>query len=560
MKMKGIGIIAAIGVLVVLLIVGGTLLTQNIGKSNKEVSAEKMDEKLAKMMKEISPATVEPQKESVELGADEAEDELPDISTFPLSVNGATELNIEIFSSPEKAGEDKDGWLNEVAEAFNSEGYEINGVKASVSIRKFDSGTMLEYIASGKYVPDAISPSNIYWGKMIEAKGIEIELITDRIAGNVPGILLSQKKYDALMDKYGAINMKTIVQATAEGELSMGYTNPLASSSGLNFLVQTLYTYDTKDILSDKAIEGFNSFQNNVPFVSFTTMQMRTAAESGSLDGFIMEYQSYVNDVDLKRDYKFTPYGVRHDSPVYAIGSLTAEKSELITKFVEYCQNGENQALADEYGFNNENDYKSESPEFDGDTLLKAQKLWKTNKDSATPIMAVFITDISGSMEGEPILALKNSLVNSMKYINKENYVGLISYSDQVNINLPIAQFDLNQQAYFKGTVNSLSAGGGTATFDAIAVGVNMLLEAKETYPDTKPMLFVLSDGDSNTGYMLDEIEGLLGNYRIPIYTIGYNADITALEKISAINEAASINADTDDVILKLKNLFNANM
>ena len=38
----------------------------------------------------------------------------------------------------------------------------------------------------------------------------------------------------------------------------------------------------------------------------------------------------------------------------------------------------------------------------------------------------------------------------------------------------------------------------------------------------------------------------------IPIYTIGYNADIDALEEISLINEGASINADTEDVVYKL--------
>jgi len=560
MKVKNIVIIAAIGVVVALLIIGGTLLTQNIGKSDDVISEESANKKMEKMINKISPKSVAPQKEAVELETTAPEDELPDINTYPLGVTGNTELNIEILSSPEKAGDGTDGWLIEVAESFNKEGYEIDGKKASISIRKFDSGTMVEYISSGKYIPDAISPSNVYWGKMLEADGIQMEQMTDRIAGNVPGVMLSEDKYKELTEKYGTINMKTITQATVDGELSMGYTNPLASSTGLNFLVQTLYTYDSDNILSDTAKEGFNSFQTNVPFVSFTTMQMRTAAESGSLDGFIMEYQSYENDSDLKRDYKFTPFGIRHDNPVYAVGSLAADKKELLKKFVEYCQNDDNQALAEKYGFNKQNEYKAESPEFDGDTLLKAQKLWKENKDVGTPILAVFVTDVSGSMEGEPINMLKNSLINSMQYINTDNYVGLISYNDSVYINLPVGQFDLNQQAYFKGTVNSLMASGGTATYDAVTAGVNMLLEAMNTYPNAKPMLFLLSDGDCNVGYSLNDVREILTAYRIPVYTIGYNAEIKALEQISAINEAASINADTEDVTYKLKNLFNAQM
>ena len=87
-----------------------------------------------------------------------------------------------------------------------------------------------------------------------------------------------------------------------------------------------------------------------------------------------------------------------------------------------------------------------------------------------------------------------------------------------------------------------------------------MLEKALTEHPDAKPMLFVLSDGDSNTGYNLNDVRDILETYAIPVYTIGYNADIAALEKISSINEAASINAETEDVIYKLKNLFNAQM
>jgi Ca-activated chloride channel family protein len=44
------------------------------------------------------------------------------------------------------------------------------------------------------------------------------------------------------------------------------------------------------------------------------------------------------------------------------------------------------------------------------------------------------------------------------------------------------------------------------------------------------------------------------------LYTIGYNANIQALQSISSINEAASINADTDDVVYKIGNLLNVQM
>ena len=204
--------------------------------------------------------------------------------------------------------------------------------------------------------------------------------------------------------------------------------------------------------------------------------------------------------------------------------------------------------------------YESKAKTYDGSTILQAQQLWKEEKDLGKPIIAVFVADVSGSMFGAPINKLKESLINGSQYINKNNYIGLVSYSSNVTINLPIAKFDLNQRAYFNGTVQSLSASGNTATFDAILVATNMLLEKQKEVPDSKLMLFVLSDGETNVGHSLDDATRVIENLDIPIYTIGYNANISALGKISNINEAASINAESEDVVYQLKNLFNSNL
>ena len=272
-----------------------------------------------------------------------------------------------------------------------------------------------------------------------------------------------------------------------------------------------------------------------------------------------MEYQTYTNTPEVK-SFIFTPFGVRHDNPMYSIGTLSSEKQEVLSMFIEFCTNSENQKLADKYGFNKEESFVNEVGDVEGNNLIAAQKLWKEKKDSGRPVTAVFVADVSGSMDGDPLNELKSSLINGASYINSDNYVGLVSYSSEVYVNLPISKFDLNHRSYFQGAVEDLSAGGGTATFNAVLVAIDMLLQAKEANPETKLMLFVLSDGETNTGYDLYDVEDIIRKYQIPVYTIGYNADISALQAISQINEAASINADSDDVIYKLKSLFNAQM
>lgn len=559
-NLKTILIIFGIAVVIFAVVFLGITLTKNLGKTDGEVTLDNANRSLDKVLKDINIHNMDPIKGQISTLAADVKNSLPDISKYPVQIDNTTDDYIEIFSSTEKAGTGTDGWLVDVAKAFNKSPVTINGKQVSVRIRGIDSGIATDYITSGKYLPDAFTPSNELWGKMIEASGTKISLIDNKLTGNVAGIVLSKEKYDQLINDYGAVNTKTITEAVSKDELSMGYTNPFASSTGLNFLLTTLNTFDNKDLLSDKAVEGFEKFQNNIPFVSFTTLQMRESAASGVLDGFVLEYQTFVNTPEINANYVFTPFGVRHDSPTYSIGDLSHEKTEILDAFISFCKKEENQKLASQYGFNGQDSYVPEFNPSDGSVITRAQKLWKEKKNGGKSICAVFVADISGSMDGDPLNKLKESLLTGQSYIGNDNYVGLITYSDDVNIDMPIGKFDLNQRSLFAGAVNNLTAGGGTATFDGIAVAIQMLQEEMEQSPDVKPMIFVLSDGETTAGHYLKDIEEIIRSYKIPIYTIGYNANIEALQKISSINEASSINADTDDVIYKLGNLFNAQM
>ncbi|MGC6585774.1 VWA domain-containing protein [Paenibacillus sp. Dod16] len=562
MRSKGSAfvVLVAIAVVVFVLVYAGIALTSNLGKSEAEVDSEGAAKKINKIYKDIMVTTADPIKGQVDLDPVAVADSLPDISKFPISVENTTDLYVEIFSSPEKAGPGIDGWLNEVATEFNNSKPVVNGQPVSVKIRNIASGTATDYITSGKYVPDAFTPSNELWGEMVKEYGVKAELVSKRLTGNVTGVVTRKAKYDELVEKYGSLNVKTLTDAISNNELAMGYTDPFASSTGLNFLTTALKTFDSSDLLSEKAVQGFEKFQANVPFTASTTIQMRDAAKSGMLDAFVLEYQTYVNAADMKSGYVFTPFGVRHDSPLYALGKLPQEKLEIIKKFAAFVEQDKYQKMADKKGFNGLNDYQSELEVVDSSLLPSAQKLWKEKKDGNKPVAAVFVADVSGSMDGEPLNRLKESLLTGQKYLGRDNSIGFVSYSTDVTINLPIGKYDLNQQSMFVGAINSLEASGNTATFDGIAVAMKMLQDEMAANPDVKPLIFVLSDGETNVGHSLDDIRELIQAYKIPVYTIGYNANIQALQSISSINEAASINADTDDVVYKISQLLNVQM
>ncbi len=562
---KNAAFLIVVALLMIAAIAVGIVISGRLGKSHSELTHESAMTQLEKKLKKISVKEESPRKATVEIAGSDLAAELPDIGKYPLSVEGRGTLDLEIFSSTEKSSKGTDGWLNEVAEKFNAEHHEIGGQWATISVRPIASGAAIDYIVSGKYVPELYSPSNELWGEMLAAENVDIKLLEKRLAGNTAGILLTRDTYNKIQTAYGKVDISSIIEATIKNEIAMGYTNPYASSTGLNFLVAALQEFDSSDILSSTAVSKFQQFQQNVPFVAYTTLQMREAAANGVLDAFILEYQCFTNVSEL-RGYEFVPFGVRHDSPMYSLGTLNDQQNELARTFIDYCLTDECQRMASKYGFNEHEEYQDNlAASVNGAAMLSAQKLWKTEKDAGNPVMAVFVADVSGSMGGAPLQNLQSSLINASQYINSTNYVGLVSYSTNVTVNLPIDLFTLNQRSYFTGAVEDLSPGGNTATYDAVLVALNMLMEAQtkfetETGQTVKPLLFVLSDGETNIGSSLSDIRDIVEGLEVPCYTIGYNANLSALSELSAINEAASINADNDDVIYSLKSLFNAQM
>ena len=541
---------------------GGLWVFRNFGKSDRVVNAEDAARTIERLYKSVDPDTAPPIKEAVDVEdmLDEAE-ELPDIDTNAVTVDGGAGAT-EVWASGEKSGSGTDGWMREMAEAYNREGRSVDGEAASITLRKVASGLSVDYIATGKAAPAGYSPSNMLWVRLLNARGVATTTVAERTVGNLAGIALTTAKRDWLASEYGTTDLSAITDAVASGDLVIGYTNPNTSAAGLNLLAAALDRYDSANPVSETAIAGFTSFQANIPFVAMTTQQMRDAAQRGSLDGFVTELQVYQLDADLQRNYVFLPFGWRHDNPLVAVDGASDHDRAVLADFATYCaENGG--ALAEEYGFNQMDSYDSESPTPEGSTLLRELEAYKQAKDAGSAVIAVFVCDVSGSMDGAPIQTLQSSLVNSMRYIGTNNYVGLVSFSGDVTINLPIARFDMNQQALFKGAVTKgLRASGNTATIDGIIVGAKLIEDELVNHPDAKPMLFVLSDGLQNAGHTLKDVEGALTGLRIPVYTIAYgdDADLASLKAISAINEATTLSASTDDITYQLKSLFNANM
>lgn len=525
------------------------------------LSYEDASTEIDSMLKKVDVSTVSnPNLDIYSDDLSEAE-ALADIDTFPLTVEGNGEINIEIAAATELSAEAPDDWINIVAQNFNKSGQTVNGKRVSVSVRKITSGEVVTYMTADAYHPEVYIPSNAAWGMMLKSSGIGVETLSDRIAGNTAGMLIKGDVYDEFLEKYKEATVGNVLEATLAGDLTFAYTNPYTSSTGLNILTAMLHSFDPSNPLSDTAQSKLLEYQRESPPVAYTTAVLRNQASKGIINAMVMEEQAYINTPELA-NYEYIPAGIRHDHPVYTFDYCTDEEKQAAALFTDYCLSDENQKLATEKGFNRHDDYEAQDPGLDGTGYLTAQKVWKQNKSGGKPIIAVFVADVSGSMAGEPLNSLKTSLVSGASYIGSEHYVGLVSYANDVTIHLPIEQFDATQKAYFTGEVKNLAEGGSTATYDAVLVALDMLAKKAEEVPDAKLMMFVLSDGEQNEGYSLSRITPIVSGMQVPIYTISYNYydENGELKQLSDINEAASLNATSDDISNQLRNLFNASI
>lgn len=458
----------------------------------------------------VKVETAEKVMGQLDLTGSDLYDELPDIDRYPVQVQGTGDVDIEIFTSGEKAGSGHDGWLVDCARKFNA------------------------------------SDATLGDGRTVS--------LTVRLVGNTAGILV---KKDMSADYPDA---DSVIQAVMAGEISLGYTNPQNSATGANLLVYFLNKHS-----SDASRADLRMFNANIPYIAYTTQQMVTSAASGSFDAIVSERQAYVNDPNLVGMYDYLPFGLRHDNPVYLVDEAVPDpaRAAAVDLVLDYLSGKEAQRLATEYGFNQPEDERYESTyRTYGAEVGRALAMYKAEKDAGKDVIAVFVADCSGSMDGAGILELKASLSNSIKYINENNKIGLVSYSSDVTKELPIGTFDMKQKAYFQGAVDRLKPGGTTSTYEALVVALDMVKEARKDYPDAKAMVFLLSDGKAYGRYTLSTVEDVIAEEKVPIYTIAYtaDADLDELRRVSEINEATAIAAGTDDIVYQLKSLFNSQL
>lgn len=167
------------------------------------------------------------------------------------------------------------------------------------------------------------------------------------------------------------------------------------------------------------------------------------------------------------------------------------------------------------------------------------------------PTHVVFCLDYSGSMDGEGI----NQLINSMDYIltyekaakdklqfSKKDKITVITFSSRVNS--VISSSNGQDTLGLISSIKNEKVGGTTALYDAIIYGLDILNSESDDYTKT---IIAMTDGEVNVGSFVNLRNKYQLSNNIPIYSITFGfASEEQLNMIANLSNAKVFDGKTN--------------
>jgi Ca-activated chloride channel family protein len=224
---------------------------------------------------------------------------------------------------------------------------------------------------------------------------------------------------------------------------------------------------------------------------------------------------------------------------------VNADEKAAATKVIEYLRSNSAQTIATElglrpgvpgialgtkftsqFGVNPNAKYDSLRPPR---TDVVDAMLTSWQKFAKKPSQVVIIVDSSGSMAGDKLTSVQNTLRAYIDSLGAKEKIILIDFDSEIRT--PIVA-DGTAAGKDRGMqfINSLAVDGGTRLYDAVLIGRNWL--EKNLLPNAINAVVILTDGaDSGSQISLDALNlelqksGFASDKRIAFFTIGYGKE-----------------------------------
>lgn len=156
------------------------------------------------------------------------------------------------------------------------------------------------------------------------------------------------------------------------------------------------------------------------------------------------------------------------------------------------------------------------------------------------------VIDRSGSMSGAPLLAAKQGALNFVSSLKAGDECALIAFDDRVEV---LADMTDNKQSLTQ-RIKSISPGGMTALYDAIAKSVSLL-----THVDGASIIIYMTDGvDTDSKFSLRDLESMNIVEGILVYGLGYGS--VEQDKLAALSRAAGGDFTYAETIPRLTDIY----
>ena len=451
-----------------------------------------------------------------------------------------------------------------------------------VAIEYKDNLEIVDALNSGeKY--DAIWTSNSIWLDMLDSSVRTSNLKSTSITPIVFGVKKSKAEELNLIGK--DVTMNDLLNLIKDGKLSFSMANPVMTNSGasayLNILStlagnpEVLKSEHLKDeILQEKLKSFFKGLERTAGDEDF----LEESFVNGNYDAAV-SYESSIISINKKlvnsgKEPLYLIYPIDGvsicDSPLVYMNNGDEGKKQNFLDFQEYVLSSEGQNVLAGLGrrtwyggITDKVDKSVFNPDWGIDTTKYISSVKYPSKDVIKealllyqdlfrkPVHVVFCLDYSGSMYGEGI----NSLIESMEYIFGEDAVtNMIQFSSRDKID--VIPFSTGAYEYWStdngkettdilNKIKNYEVRGSTALYDAAILALELL---KNETDDYNTSIIVMTDGEVNVGYFYE----LKNKYQkigkdIPIYSIMFgNANEKQLKEIADLTNGKVFDGKED--------------
>ncbi|MEO1404116.1 MAG: VWA domain-containing protein [Cyanobacteria bacterium J06635_1] len=239
---------------------------------------------------------------------------------------------------------------------------------------------------------------------------------------------------------------------------------------------------------------------------------------------------------------------------------VSAQEREAAEQIIEYLQSPDAQQIAANLGLRPATPGVALGPKFTPEFGVDPQASYDSYRPPAPDVVEVMLTawedvakkpslvvvvvDSSGSMEGNKLPAVQNTLKTYVENLGPKDQIALIDFDSEIR---PPVLVDGSPNGRNRGLqfVSSLQANGGTRLYDSALEARNWLQQ--NLRDEAINAVLILTDGeDSESALSLNQLgeelkeSGFNSDQRIAFFTVGYGRegdfDPEALEQIASLN------------------------